>query len=105
MVKDASDEGRRTTSMSVGQEAGPLHPEVTRRSGYPYLFYVKQHGHGGPDDAQWSEDLTQEEEFAIFDLSDEHELSDEQGNLFGLRIDQDGELLFLGTWGQQVAKF
>jgi hypothetical protein len=91
--------------MASGVETGPLHPVPTRRSGYRYFFYVKHHGRGGAGDAQWSDDLSPQEEFGVFDLADEHDLSDQQGNLFGLHIGRAGKILMLGTWKQQVAKF
>ncbi len=37
--------------MSIGETSGPIHPVLTRRSGYRYLFYDKHHGRGAPDAA------------------------------------------------------
>lgn len=38
-------------------------------------------------------------------MADQHELSDEDGRLYGLWPDAPGELRDIGTWGQQVAEF
>jgi hypothetical protein len=91
--------------MSTGGEPGHLHPERTRTHDYQYFFYDEHHGRGGPEVAQWAEDLSEAEEFGIFDRSDELDLSDDAGNLYGLRIGPDLEILELGTLKQQVAKF
>lgn len=91
--------------MSTGETAGPEHPALTRRSRYRYLFHSKHHGRGPRDAARWSLDLSRDEEFGIFDAADAHELTDERGNLFGLRLGPDGEVLDLGTRSQLVAEF
>ena len=91
--------------MSTGETAGPVHPVPTRRSGYRYLFYAIHHGRGGPDDAQWLPTMSHDEEFGVFDMADFHDLSDEGGRLYGVRRGPLGEILALGTWGQQVAEF
>ena len=91
--------------MATGGEPGRIHPEVTRRNAYRYLIYDKHHGRGGPDVARWALDLDDAEEFGIFDRADWLELSDEAGNLYGLRSGADGGILDLGTMRQQVAKF
>ena len=91
--------------MSTGETSGPIHPVPTRRSGYRYLFYDKHHGRGGPDSAQWLPSMSHDDEFAVFDTADFHDLSDDRGWLYGIRRDPDGEVLPLGTWGQQTAEF
>jgi hypothetical protein len=93
--------------MSVGGEPGHLHPTATQRSRYRYFFYDKHHGRGGPEAARWSPDLTDEQEFGIFDQADLLDLSDEQGNLYGINIgpEPEREVRNLGTLRQQVAKF
>jgi hypothetical protein len=91
--------------MASGEDPCPLHPEPTRRRSYRYCFSVAHHGRGASDDSQWAEDLTQAEEFAIFDESDEHDLSDSKGHFYGLRRTADGTILDLGTEGEQIAKF
>lgn len=81
------------------------HPQPTRRSGYRYLFTTKHHGGGDRNAARWSPDLSEDEEFSVFDAADEHDISDELGWLYGvLREGEDG-LRDLGTWNQQVAEF
>ena len=68
--------------MSVGGEPGHLHPVATQRNGFRYFFYDKHHGRGGPAVARWSPDLSEDEEFAIFDQADLLDLSDANGNLY-----------------------
>ena len=91
--------------MPTGEDACPPHPEVTRRRGLRYCFHQKHHGRGAPDAARWSPDLSEADEFQIFDEADLHDLSDETGDLYGLRRDADGHVLVLGTRGQQIALF
>lgn len=91
--------------MSVGGEGGHIHPIPTQRSGYRYFFYDKHHGRAGPKVARWALNLGEDEEFGIFNRADELELSDAKGNLYGVRLDPDGQLIALGTLRQQVAKF
>ena len=93
--------------MSVGGEPGHLFPRRTERRGYRYFFYDKHHGRGGPEAARWATDILEEEEFGIFDQADRLDLSDKQGNLYGIRLRtlRQREVLLLGTLGQQVAKF
>jgi hypothetical protein len=81
-----------------------VHGQVTGRSSYRYQFTPKHHG-ADPNAAQWLPSLSLEEEFAVFNGADEHELSDGEGNLYGVRRDDEGELLYVGTWNQQVAEF
>jgi hypothetical protein len=96
----------RGNRMSTGESSGPIHPAPTRRSGYRYLFYDKHHGRGAPDAARWSPDVDMDEEFAVFDAADFHDLADERGWLYGVRErDEAGEIPDLGTRGQQVAEF
>lgn len=91
--------------MATGENPGPEHPVATRRSGYRYFFYDKHHGKGAPDAARWQPDLTQDEEFEVFDEADAHDLSDERRWLYGIGFSVNGEVRQLGTWGQQVAEF
>jgi hypothetical protein len=91
--------------MATGETSGAIHPDPTQRSGHRYLFYEKHHGRGGPDAAQWLPDLSRDDEFAVFNAADLHDISDERNWLYGVRIDADGKVLFLGTAGQQIAEF
>ena len=93
--------------MSVGREPGHLHPLPTRTSGYRYFFYDKHHGRGGPEAAQWAPDLSDDEEFGIFDQADTLDLSDERGNLYGILNGPEPDQVhrYLGTCRQQIAKF
>jgi hypothetical protein len=81
-----------------------VHQEVTRRNGYRYQFTRKHHG-ADPKAAQWLPSLSLADEFSVFNLADEHELSDEDGRLYGiLRTPVEG-VQFLGTRDEQVAEF
>jgi hypothetical protein len=93
--------------MSTGGEPGHLFPRRTERNRYRYFFYDKHHGRGGPEAARWATDISEEEEFGIFNQADRLDFSDEQGNLYGIRLrtQPQREVLSLGTLGQQVAKF
>jgi hypothetical protein len=91
--------------MPNGHYPGPLHPQRTRRSGYEYFFYDKHHKTGYSEDAQWLPEMTHDEEFSVFDLADAHDLSNEKGDLYGLRLDPEGRALALGTREEQVAEF
>src|SRR5262249_19962966 len=46
-----------------------------------------------------------DEEFAVFDLADLHEISNEKGDFYGLRLGAEGEIITLGTREEQVAEF
>lgn len=94
-------------TMSVGGEGGHLHLTPTRRSRYRYFVYDKHHGRGGPKASQWALDVSEDEEFGIFDQADDRNLSDDRGNLYGIRLGPEPEhqILSLGTLGQQIAKF
>src|SRR4051794_19996466 len=91
--------------MPNGQYPGPLHPHRTRRSGQQYFFYDKHHRAGHSEDAQWLPDMTRVEEFAVFDLADFHDLSDDKGDLYGLHLSPEGMVMYLGTRDEQVAEF
>ena len=92
--------------MASGSDGGHLHPHPTRRHRYRYFFYDKHHSWAGPEEARWSLDITEVEEFGIFSQADDLELTDAQGrHLYGVRSGPEGTLLPLGTRSQQVAKF
>jgi len=93
--------------MSVGGEPGHLHPLPTQRSRYRYIFYDKHHGRGGPGAAQWANDLSDDDEFAIFDQADTFDLSDDGGNLYGISVgpEPDRGVRYIGTFRQQIARF
>jgi hypothetical protein len=80
------------------------HAATTNRTGYRYRFTPKHHGRDKKA-AQWLPDMTLDEEFAVFDLADQHDVSSEDGSLYGLWPDGQGGLNDIGTWGQQVAEF
>jgi hypothetical protein len=82
-----------------------VHDEATGRSGYRYQFTPKHHGHGEDFDGQWMPSLTLAEEFAVFDAADQHDLSDDDGRLYGVQPNGSGSLRFLGTDHQQIAEF
>jgi hypothetical protein len=81
------------------------HPVRTRTSLYRYLFTAKHHGAGDRNAARWSPELTEDEEFSVFDSADAHQLADDRGWLYGVLQGGEGGLRDLGTWNQQVAQF
>jgi len=88
--------------------ARDIHAERTRRSHLNYCFTPKHHGAGSRSDSRWLRTLSRPEEFAVFDMADHHQLSDSNGNLYGLRILRSGEvsqLLELGEAHEQIARF
>lgn len=88
-----------------GVDACPEHDQRTRSERHlRYCFSIKHHG-GQKNAAQWVPDLSHEDEFAIFDDADFHELADDDGNLYGLRRDAELNLLPLGTFDEQITKF
>lgn len=92
--------------MSSSEDPCPEHPGCTGRRNLKYCFSRAHHGRGTTDDSQWKEDLSEFEEFSIFDLADHHDLSDPKGHLYGIRPGPAPQtVLDLGTEGEQVAKF
>jgi hypothetical protein len=84
-----------------------VHGERTRRSQHQYQFIPKHHGGPGAGHgvAQWLTEVSLDEEFAIFNAADEHDLSDDDGNLYGVERDGPDRLRKIGVWSEQVAKF
>jgi len=80
------------------------HTGTTARSAYRYQFTPKHHG-ADQNAAQWLPDLSLEQEFSIFDEADQHELCDEDGNLYGVLRTANGDLEYIGVWDEQVAEF
>src|SRR2546423_1445084 len=81
-----------------------VHESVTEKHGYQYQFTPKHHG-AVAKAAQWLPSLSLDDEFAVFNLADEHELSAGNGWLYGVRSDGNDRLEDLGTWEQQIAEF
>ena len=71
------------------------------------MFYDKHHGRGAPDAARWLPILSRDDEFAVFDVADREDLSDERGWLYvdAARGTRQGHIPDLGTWSQQIAEF
>jgi hypothetical protein len=89
-------------------QARDIHPHQTRLNHLWYRFTPKHHGWGAASDACWLRHLQRAEEFAVFDMADWNQLSDDSGNLYGLLIREIGdkrELMKLGTRNEQVARF
>src|ERR1700683_2023110 len=80
------------------------HSAVTQRSGYRYFFYAKHHG-GDTTAAMWLPSMSREVEFSIFDRGDLHEIVDEREWIYGILVDDDGDLMEIGQWDEQVAEF
>lgn len=89
-------------------EAKDVHDKPTRENNLSYCFTPKHHGAGSKTDSRWLPDLSRAEEFAVFDLADSHQLGEPDGNLYGLRIREEGlnrEILELGTRHEYIARF
>jgi hypothetical protein len=80
------------------------HPVRTRNNQYRYVFTAKHHG-ADKSAAQWRKDLSEDDEFAVFDGADQMNLSDMAGNLYGAIPDGDDSLIMLGSLQEQIAKF
>ncbi len=80
------------------------HSASTQRSGYRYFFYAKHHG-GDAKAAMWLASISRDLEFSIFNQGDLHEILDERGWIYGILLDDDGDLREIGTWDEQVAEF
>ena len=80
-------------------------PRPTSRSGLVYRFTPKHHDGHDPNAARWLPELTREEEFAVFELADDHEIVDAGGKLYGLLRGEGETVRTLGTWYQQLAEF
>ena len=91
--------------MAKDGSQGPVHPKVTDNSGYGYFFYTKHHAVGKSSDAQWLPTISHDEEFAVFNLADILTLANRNGDLFGLRRDEQGKILYVGTGDEQIAEF
>jgi hypothetical protein len=81
-----------------------IHGEPTGRSRLRYQFTPKHHG-VDRNAAQWLPEMTEEDEFGVFDTADNNELTDSDGNLYGIWRADDGELRMLGTRDELVAEF
>lgn len=85
-----------------------VHPQLSERSHYRYQFTPKHHGHGSgykPPASEWIAEMTLETEFGIFNAADFHAIRDDDENMYGILRDDEGELLMLGIWNEQVAEF
>jgi hypothetical protein len=87
------------------QETLDYWPEVTKRRRFRYFFHPKHHGAGDPTDSRWKPDVTKSEEFNIFNIADDLDLADEDGNLYNVRKAADGTILELGVFHEQLARF
>jgi len=81
-----------------------VHGQTTVTSGYQYQFTPKHHG-ADAEAAQWLPRLTLDEEFAVFNAADEHQLMDDSGSLYGLQREGHDGLRTIGTRSEQIAEF
>jgi hypothetical protein len=56
--------------------ADHLHSEQSQRSNFQYLFTDKHHGGGDSSDARWLSELSEGQEFSVFDMADLNEVFD-----------------------------
>jgi hypothetical protein len=80
------------------------HSVTTQRSGYRYFFYSKHHG-GDMKAAMWLSTISREVEFSIFDQGDLRRIADNRGWIYGVLLDDEGDLKEIGVWEEQVAEF
>jgi hypothetical protein len=80
-------------------------PQLTNPRSYRYFFHPKHHGGGSPTDARWKPDITQNEEFTIFEIAVRLDLSDESCNLYNVRKAANQTILELGIFHEQIARF
>jgi hypothetical protein len=78
-----------------------VHPKLTW-CGKRYVFTSKHHG-GDRAASRWT--LTCDEEFLVFDCADFQDIGDAKGNLFGVLLDEEGDLRSMGYWNEQIAQF
>ncbi len=83
-----------------------VYPDPTSNNKLCYFFHRKHHDYANTRESQWlpRQDLTDAQEFGIFDEADRYQSVDDAGDLFGVRI-VEGKLKALGTCGQQMARF
>ena len=84
--------------------ADHLHSQRTQRSNYQYIFTDKHHG-GDATAARWSPELSETQEFSVFDIADLNEVCDDRQWLYGVLRDGERRLIYIGTWKQQLAAF
>jgi hypothetical protein len=80
------------------------HPTPTRRRGLLYQFTPKHHG-GARGQATWLPDVSDADEFSIFDDADAFEIIDDNGNLYGVFCHTAEKLREIGHYKEQVAEF
>jgi hypothetical protein len=68
-----------------------VHPTVTDRSEYGYQFTPKHHG-GDPKAAMWLPAISLDTEFSIFNDADAQQIADRRGWLYGVLLDDNGDL-------------
>ncbi len=97
---------RRSPRKHTPPPANPeLWPHPTVPHGYRYYFHRKHHGGGSPTDACWHPSITRQEEFTIFEISAQLDLSDARGNLYNVSRAADGGIRELGIFHEQIARF
>lgn len=71
-----------------------------------YLFTIKHHAlRDESEHAQWSRDLSEDEEFAVFELADDNDLADGDGDLYGVLLSGKRTLRSIGRLGEQLGFF
>jgi hypothetical protein len=87
------------------QEERDLWPHLTNPHGYRYYFHPKHHGAGHPTVSRWRPDVSRQEEFRVFENAAHLDLADTDGNLYNVHKADDGTVLELGVFHEQIARF
>lgn len=80
-------------------------PHLASPHRYRYYFHPKHHGSGSTTDSRWKPDVLQGEEFRIFEIAAQLDLSDESGNLYNVLKRADNTFRELGIFHEQIARF
>ena len=95
-----------TKEPTVEQQRGnrEFWPEVTNPKGYRYYFHPKHHRASNATGSRWKPDVSRQEEFTIFEVAVHLDLADEDGDLYNVRKSEDGAILELGVFQEQIAQ-
>jgi hypothetical protein len=82
------------------------HTRPTEKNRNRYWFTAKHHAlRDVSEHSQWSRDLSEDDEFSVFELADNNELADDSGDLYGVLLSGMHTLRTLGRIGEQIGFF